>query len=564
MNKLEAMRQKFPLGLNSTRISALLFAVCTILFLPVYVPALGVPAGEKQAERHGGTVLPPAEYYAAPTGTATGNGSITSPWDLKTALTKTTVISAGSTLWLRGGVYRLPSTTAGFDCNLNGTATSPIKVTSYPGEWAVIDGSVASSIKNVTILRIYGAFTWFMNFEVTNSDPTARLIPIIDSNPPERRGNSIDDYGTGTKIINLIIHDTGQGIGAWQQGRDNEYYGNIIYNNGWDAPDRTHGHANYVHNQTGTKVFEDNFFLNQFSMNGRTGGTDAANVVNVSYIGNVFMNGLLAWKGPNIRNFKVLNNYFYNNVLKIGDDVNSTYFEAEVRGNYAMAGVQLFEFIQPMIFEQNTVWNNLPNGKLLVLNHSSRKGVGRFQINNNTYYRSFMSYPYWNFKANYYGAATMTTPVRRKTGDLAYDRTTGTQTTAFAYTKKAWVEEFPYDRNSAYVDSPPTGQHIRLKINRYDSKRANLVIYNWTQATSVNVDVSSVLNPGDTYQLRNVQDYFGDVITGTYTGSGLQVSMIGRTRAKPIGYDLVGTWYHDPLQPNTFPVFGAFVLIKTN
>lgn len=542
------IRKLLLLTFNTKAVPACVLGICAVLILPFAAAA----------------TLPPGEFYAAPNGTPAGTGSISNPWDLKTALNQTTLISPGSTLWLRGGVYHLPNSTEGFVSNINGTATSPIKITSYPGEWAVIDGIVLATVKNVTILKIFGAHNWFMNFEVTNSDTSNRKINVVDSNPPERRGNSIDDYGVGTKIINLIIHDTGQGIGAWQQGRDNEYYGNVIYNNGWDAPDRTHGHANYVHNQIGSKVFEDNFFLNQFSMNGRTGGTDAANVVNVTYIGNVFLNGLLAWKGPNIRNFRVLNNLFYNNVLKVGDEVNSTYFDAEVRGNYAMGGAQLFEFASPLRFEQNTLWNNTPNGKLLVLNHSSRKGLGRFSINNNTYYRSFMVYPYWNFKVNYQGPGKMLTPVRRKTGDLAYDRTTGTQTTAFAYTKKAWVEEFPFDRTSTYVDTPPTGQHIVLKVNRYDSRRAHVIIYNWDQASAITVDVGAFLNPGDTYELRNVQDYFGDVITGTYAGGGLQVPMTGRTRVKPIGYDQVTNWYHDPLQPISFPTFGTFVLIKTS
>lgn len=543
------IRKLLPFTFNTKAVLACVLGICTVLILPAFAAA---------------ATPPPGEFYAAPNGTPAGTGSVSNPWDLKTALNQTTLISPGSTLWLRGGVYHLPSTTEGFISNLNGTATSPIKITSYPGEWAVLDGIVLAPNKNVTILKVFGTHTWFMNFEITNSDPLNRKIDVVDSNPPERRGSSVYDYGIGTKIINLIIHDTGQGIGAWQTGRDNEYYGNIIYNNGWDAPDRTHGHATYVQNQTGSKLFEDNFFLNQFSMNGRTGGTENASVENVSYVGNVFINGLLAWKGPNIRNFKVVNNFFHNNVLKVGDEVNATYFDAEVRGNYAMAGVQLFDFVNPLRFEGNTVWNTTTNGKLLVLNHSSRKGTGRFNINNNTYYRSFMVYPYWNFKANYYGPGKMLTPVRRKTGDMAYDRTTGTQTTTFAYTKKAWIEEFPYDRNSTYIDTAPTGQHVRLNVNRYDSRRANLVIYNWDQASTITVDVGSFLSPGDTYQLRNVQDYFGDVIAATYGGGGLQVPMTGRTRVKPIGYDQVTSWYHDPLKPNTFPAFGAFVLIKTS
>ncbi|MBF0388118.1 MAG: cadherin-like domain-containing protein, partial [Candidatus Omnitrophica bacterium] len=69
------------------------------------------------------------------------------------------------------------------------------------------------------------------------------------------------------------------------------------------------------------------------------------------------------------------------------------------------------------------------------------------------------------------------------------------------------------------------------------------------------ISIGDLLKPGDTYELRNAQDYFGDVITGTYNGGPITVPMTGRTVAKPV----MGT-----AQASTFPEFGAFVLIKTS
>ena len=51
-----------------------------------------------------------------------------------------------------------------------------------------------------------------MNFEITNSELVTRKIGVSGSNPTEKPSDSVDDVGNGTKIINLIIHDTGQGI----------------------------------------------------------------------------------------------------------------------------------------------------------------------------------------------------------------------------------------------------------------------------------------------------------------------------------------------------------------
>ena len=551
---------------NALSILILLFAALSMLSLfPFNSKTRAQVRAKTSSGQFGVNQAAPAgfQYYASPTGSPSGDGSINNPWDLSTALNKSTV-RPGATIWLRGGVYYLPRKDAGFESKLQGAADNPIKVESYPGEWAVLDGRLPNvANKNVAILSIRGNYTWFLNFEVTNSDPAGRKIDVPSSNPTERRGGSVYDYGVGTKIINLVIHDTGQGIAAWQSGRDNEYYGNVIYNNGWDSPDRLHGHATYVHNENGYKTFENNIFFNQFSMNGRTGGTDAANVKNITFKGNVFFNGLLAWKGPNITNFKVLNNYFFNNVLKVGDEVNSTYYQAEIRDNFAIGGVQLFEFAESVVFEHNTVWNSDPRGKLLVLTFGSPKGPN-FKINDNTYYRSFDVYPFWNFKVNYNGVFATTPEVKTRTGYFAYNATMGTQAVTYGYTGKAWRDTFPFDANSTFIDHAPTGVKSFILPNRYDPKRATLVVYNWDLSTKAGVDVSSFLSPGDKYQLRNVQDYFRDVISGTYSGGNLQIQMTGRTQAKPIGYDLVSRWYHDPIQPNTFPMFGVFVLFKTN
>src|SRR3954462_5311802 len=81
-----------------------------------------------------------ANYYAAPNGTSTGDGSIGRPWSLATALSRSTTIKPGSTLWLRGGTYGSGKTL--FKSTLVGSSTAPIKVRQYPGEHAKINGGI--------------------------------------------------------------------------------------------------------------------------------------------------------------------------------------------------------------------------------------------------------------------------------------------------------------------------------------------------------------------------------------------------------------------------------------
>jgi hypothetical protein len=46
-------------------------------------------------------------------------------------------------------------------------------------------------------------------------------------------------------------------VSWWAESRDSERYGCLIYDNGWKAPDRGHGHAIYTQNNEGIKTIAD-------------------------------------------------------------------------------------------------------------------------------------------------------------------------------------------------------------------------------------------------------------------------------------------------------------------
>ena len=79
----------------------------------------------------------------------------------------------------------------------------------------------------------------------------------------------------GVKLINMIIHDTRGGPGLFAGAVNAEAYGCIIYNNGWNAPDRGHGHGLYVQNLNGLMHLSDNIIFNQFGL-GIHGYTEGA------------------------------------------------------------------------------------------------------------------------------------------------------------------------------------------------------------------------------------------------------------------------------------------------
>lgn len=101
---------------------------------------------------------------------------------------------------------------------------------------------------------------------------------------------------------------------------------------------------------------------------------------------------------------------------------------------------------------------------------------------------------------------------------------------------------------------PATGNQAFLIANDYDTNRANLTIYNEAGSDTVNMDVSSVFNVGDSINAINVQDYFVDIQSLTVAGDGtipVDMQAANRSVVAPQGLTAPAT---------TFPDFGCFVL----
>lgn len=221
------------------------------------------------------------EFFASPSGSSSGDGSVAHPWDLVTALKQPAALKSGDTLWLRGGVYK-----GEFVSYLNGASGAPIVVRSYPGERATIDGV---NDAGHSIFQVSGAYTWYRDFEIMSSN-TNRTSPSVS-------GWGITTMQTpghpGLKLINLVIHDT-LGNGFWIDATDMEMYGCIVYYNGYKGTDRGHGHGIYAQNATGTKRFTDNIVFQQFDKGMQFFGGTNAPINNMDVEGNtVFQNGYI-------------------------------------------------------------------------------------------------------------------------------------------------------------------------------------------------------------------------------------------------------------------------------
>jgi len=92
--------------------------------------------------------------------------------------------------------------------------------------------------------------------------------------------------------------------------------------------------------------------------------------------------------------------------------------------------------------------------------------------------------------------------------------TKGFSYNAAYYSFANWKTASGFDANSTFTSGSPTGVVVFVQPNLYESNRANIAVFNWAANDSVNVDVSSALAVGTSYEVRNVQDYFARQLPG--------------------------------------------------
>jgi len=155
-----------------------------------------------------------------------------------------------------------------------------------------------------------------------------------------------------------------------------------------------------------------------------------------------------------------------------------------------------------------------------------------------------------------------------------YFRVTGGNATPFIVFKNEvkdtnrdfadWQTDSGYDAGGSFTintDGVPTTNKIFLHPNLYEDGRANIIVFNWEDLASVNVDVSSVLSADQKWEVRHVFDFYGTrVASGTYSGSGtinIPINVV-----EPVVPSTGWQRQDDPPPPTTPPIeFSAYVLL---
>ena len=437
-------------------------------------------------------MTPRSVLWVAVDGRPDNDGRFENPLDLVTALKSDGPVQPGTTVLLRGGTYR-----GTFVSGLTGTADAPIIIRQAPGERATIDNGGTGG----DALSVLGGHTWFWGFEITSSDPKRRSAETGSWPGDLRRGYGVVTRAPGTRFINLVVHDNANGLGLWTEAVDADAYGNIVYNNGWQAPDRSHGHGIYTQNDSGRRVIADNVIFNQFSHGIHAFGSDKAHLDNITLEGNVvFNNGALAAEAEYVRNLLLGGGRPAVNPRLLA---NMTYFDTtksagENNIGYAGGCVNL-----------SARDNYLIGGRPLILASCSTESF---------------------------------------TGNTLYGRVR---------------EPLPAeDSGNDFRTEPPTSTTVFVRPNRCEPGRAHVVVYNWGSQAQVSVDLSSaLLVTGERFVVRDVQNYFGSPVAhGIYYGEAVPVPMTGLKIERVVG-DIVPPAHTAP-QFGAFVVVQPAVVAK--
>jgi hypothetical protein len=470
-----------------------------------------------------------ADFHVTVEGNPQGDGSNAKPWDLGTALAQPSAVKPGDTIRLAAGTY------AGtFSSRLTGAPGRPIIVRAAPEARATIDCRPIGD--RPALLTVEGAHVRFQDLEVTCSE-RRRTTAISGSWPIDINRGGFHCRASHAQFVNLVVHDCLSGFGFWSEGEGGEIYGSIITHNGWQGPDRAHGHGIYVQNIAGTKRLVDNIIGDQFGYGIHAYGSKKASLRGLHVEGNIlFDNGSLGARdrAPNLLvggdspagDITVVDNLMYQSRFA-GTNVQLGYGvpndDVRFERNYVAGFVRVLPWRKLMV-RDNTF---LGETSLIELRRAADDSEGGLTWDEN----------------RYLSAEKKFAPLTAFSGE---------KVTANGW--KEWQAKARLDENGEYEKTAPKGVHVVVRPNKYEPGRANVAVVNWDRVEAIDVDLSQVLKSGQAYRVVNARNFYGpSIVEGKFDGAKVRLPLSATPAAKPVGLENRET----PADPH----FAVFVVL---
>ena len=474
-------------------------------------------------------------FHVTVTGNSSGDGSISSSWDLATALSGgNSNIKPGDTVYIHGGTYN-----GVFTSNLYGTQAAPIVVRPWHNDEVIIDGNIHSP-STTAVIVLNGTYTWLTGLTITNSAANHQYYNTSHNN------DGVTFNGTGNKLLNCIIRgNTGNGIWFGNGATDGEISGCIVYNNGVIGTGRGHGHGIYAQNHShhGLKIIRNNIFFNSFGKGIQIYG-EQPELHHFLVEDNIFFNAAAAggfgleqniYIGGHKKadNQTVRNNVFYSSPghsgtpasVKFGDGDEVQNGQAVFTGNYCVDSFLHITKLWDRLTAHNNTYIARSSADRIIVGYDKYTFVTDRDYNNNTYYRG-------------------------KVGENVAG-------VLFPYDLVDFQNYDGQEMNSVYHENLPTQNAVFVKPAGED--RWHAAVYNWENSQSVNAAVPG-MRAGDDYELYFVPGLSsGPVASGRYNGTiNIPLSLAG-TPAPNIP---IGMQEHAERFASTLPFFGAFLIVR--
>ena len=456
-----------------------------------------------------------AEFFVASDGSAAGLGTRESPWDLETGTGGSREIAAGSTVWLRGGIYGLGGTWH-VVTRLNGAPSAPISVRAFPGERVVIDGGIEAQ----------GAWTSFVDLEITNRAP--RTSP---------RAPGLNLLGRGHRAINLVVMGAGHpGIAVWRPvGDGGLVHGCILAANGDASPDGKpiEGSGLYIQNESGLLRITDNISFRNYTTGMKAYSAKSGPVRDITFEGNVVFdnnqwNLFVAGREQPAAGIVLRQNFSYKRRVALEQD--------------ARKGVQLGYYDVDMgdaVVEGNVFASGLRAPALLAKRFTSLKVMGNLflgPVEMLELERSAAATD-WRFAGNTY--------VSEQLRAFLVD--------GKALTDAEWVGA-SLEADARFGGAAVVQPLVYVRKNEFEPGRSHVIIYNFGYSSDVEVDLRSVARPGVATTVHDPQDWFGPPVwAGSLPANG-RIRLPLRPRVVP---PLPGQ--PEPF-PHSAPEFMVFVV----
>lgn len=565
------------------------------------------------------TPSPRNDFYVSTSGSPAGDGSLSHPWDLATALAHPSSVGPGAVIWLRGGTYR-----GKFGAHLKGAAGLPITVRSFPGEWAVIDGYVSTSL--------YGSIDSIQTtvaLRDANSFPRASTIIIADQFDPsneehlflsERSGNNFSNVRRGLNGTTPLSHADGATVilGGNQLTVTGDYtiFRDFEIQNSDPVRSQTALNSQDAPHLRGEGIFNFgnyNKFINLVIHDTQDGFFNSPRAVSTEVYGCVlYNNGYIAGGRDNGHGLYLIhedrlatafireNIVFNNSAIGVkgdsqnGDTVN-IWTEGTVsfnNGSWNQTQERRFGILMGsnngvadlITVKDCFLYNPSRGGSQLALGYGGLQNGSATVIGNwiagGGQAVNILAWTPLVFKGN-------TIHSRDNLGGgnselILYSRSAGSPVEMWngnSYWNEVksgkgyyfgggsanlnfdqWRTQSGFDSQSEEEKGRPTANWVFVRPNQYQPGRANIVIYNWSGVGTVPINLSGIgLVDGQMFEIRSVQNYGGNpVVSAVYDSASPIINLSLTVSAATAVSTPVGRAM--PIA-STLPEFGAFVVL---